>query len=95
MNFFNCVFYPNEAIAMKLDELSVSLLTIKDQLIKARTEILDKITALETTLANVELPADAQEALTNLVGTAQTLDDIVPDVPVSVEPPEPPEPPAE
>lgn len=80
---------------MKLDELSVSLLTIKDQLIKARTEILDKITALETTLANVELPADAQEALTNLVGTAQTLDDIVPDVPVSVEPPEPPEPPAE
>ena len=65
-----------------MSEIGDTLKGIADQLVKAKTEIVNKITDLETALNNAgTLPADAQDALTALKTTAQALDDIVPDVP--------------
>jgi hypothetical protein len=64
---------------MKLSELSGLLNDVLAQLAKAKAEILDKIESLETALADVELPQDAQDALAALVAKAQALDDVVPD----------------
>ena len=65
-----------------MSEIGDTLKGIADQLVKAKTEIVNKIADLETALNNAgTLPADAQDALTALKTTAQALDDIVPDVP--------------
>ena len=65
-----------------MSEIGDTLKGIADQLVKAKTEIVNKIADLETALSNAgALPADAQDALTALKTTAQALDDIVPDVP--------------
>ena len=65
-----------------MSEIGDTLKGIADQLVKAKTEIVNKIADLETALNNAgALPADAQDALTALKTTAQALDDIVPDVP--------------
>jgi hypothetical protein len=63
----------------KLSELEAFIVDVNAGLAKARTEILDKIGALEDALADVELPAGAAAALTELGALKQALDDVVPD----------------
>lgn len=67
-------------IIMKLDEVAGVVRGVKDQVDKAKAEILAKIASLETSLANVELPVDATVALDELKLATQAIDDIVPDV---------------
>lgn len=65
---------------MKLEELSTTLLTLSNQLSKARGEILDKIAALEAAVgAAGDLPPEVVDAVNAVVQAAQSLDDIVPD----------------
>lgn len=81
------VFFPNpKEILMKLSELSSAVADVSAQLTKVRGEILDKITALENALINVELPEEAVAAINALRTDAQALDDIVPDVVPEPEP---------
>lgn len=61
-------------------ELAGLLTTISDQLVKAKTEILDKITKLEDLINAGTVPPEVEAALENLKVAAQTLDDVVPDV---------------
>lgn len=75
-----------EEILMKLSELSTAVSEVSAQLTKVRGEILDKITALEDALIDVELPEDAIAAINALRTDAQALDDIVPDIVPEPEP---------
>ena len=68
-------------ILMKVSEIPAFVSSVKDELLKAKTEILDKIAALEAATSDAELSADAVAALTDLKSAAQGLDDVVPDVP--------------
>ena len=68
-----------ESIMTTIVELKDSLVAIQSQLSKAREEIINKIDDLQIALTNVPIPPEAEEALANLVATAQGLDDIVPD----------------
>jgi len=84
-------------INMKVSELPAAFAALKtqvgaigDQLTKAQGEITTEIANLKTALADVELPAEATTALTDLttaVGTlspvAQALDDLNPDAPAT------------
>jgi hypothetical protein len=63
----------------KLSELANKLGALDEQLTKAKDEILAKLDELQTALADMDIPADAQAILDNLGTLAQTLDDIVPD----------------
>ena len=74
-----------------VNELAASLKTINEQLAKSKSEIVARVDALENALKNTEIPAEAQEALDELRGTAQALDDLNPDAP-AVEPEPTPEP---
>jgi uncharacterized membrane protein YfbV (UPF0208 family) len=81
-NWFTTFFYlPStlEVIMSNLSQLATALITIQNQLAKAQEEILEKIDTLQDALANVELPAEAEQALTDLINRAQALDDVVPD----------------
>lgn len=60
-------------------ELNDALIAIKDQLTKAKDEILAKIATLEGQIGSI--PADAQATLEELKGLAQVMDDINPDQP--------------
>lgn len=71
---------------MKLSELPAAVAGVSAQLTKAQDEILAKIAALEAALVDVELPAEAIDAINSLRGQAQVLDDIVPDVVPEPEP---------
>lgn len=85
MQFFNALIsLPEnvEKIMTTVTELAVTLTTIGDQLLKAKTEILQKISDLEAAVANTVLPPAAEDALAALKASAQSLDDIVPDVTV-------------
>lgn len=75
-----------ERMAIKVSEVAAIATAIKDQVTKAKEEILKRIADLETALANVELPAEAETALNALKSAVQEVDDINPDVP----PPPPP-----
>jgi hypothetical protein len=66
-------------VAVKLAELSVALTAVRDDLAKAKAEIVGKIGALEAALADVEVPAEASAALADVVAAAKALDDVVPD----------------
>ena len=69
-------------ILMKLEELSATLLTLSNQLSKAKDEILGKIAALEAAVGNAtDLPPDVVAAVEGVLSAAQALDDIVPDAP--------------
>jgi hypothetical protein len=70
-----------ENIMTQLNELAATLITVDNQLTKAKGEILAKIDALIAALGDVALPAEAEAALTALAAQAQVLDDIVPDAP--------------
>ena len=71
-----------------------SLAAIKDQLVKARSEIVEKIDSLEEAVGEAGQPTpEVVAALEDLRGVAQSLDDVVADAPVElVEPVEPVEP---
>jgi hypothetical protein len=64
---------------MKLAELATSLASIKTELEKVKVEILTKIDSLNAALADVEVPAEAAQALADVTVAAKALDDIVPD----------------
>lgn len=63
-------------IMPKLSELAGLLTAVKDQATRSRDEILKKILDLETTLGDVELPAEATAALEALKAEVQSIDDI-------------------
>lgn len=65
----------------QVNELAAKLEQVNVQLGKAKEEIINQVNALQDALANVELPADAEAALNNLMGAAQALDDLNPDAP--------------
>lgn len=69
--------------------VSEALAGVSDQLAKAKTEIVGRITDLETQLANGgPLSPEDQAAIDAVKSAAQALDDVIPDAPV--EPTEPP-----
>ena len=76
----NYYCFDSEELLMKLSELSTAVAEVSTQLAKAQGEILGRIADLETALADVDLPADAVDALTALRAQTQSLDDIVPDI---------------
>lgn len=60
-----------------------SLGAIKAQLVKARSEIVEKIDSLEEAVGEAGQPTpEVVAALEDLRGVAQSLDDVVADVPV-------------
>lgn len=66
-----------------LDDLQL----VKDQLGKAKDEIVARISGLEDALASAgEQSADVTAAVADLKAVAQGLDDVVADVPVPAEP---------
>jgi len=67
-------------ILMKVSEIPAFVSSVKDELLKAKTEILDKIAALEATTTDADLSPETVAALTDLKAAAQGLDDIVVDV---------------
>lgn len=83
------ILQKEEVIMTQVNEVAGVLNAVEAQLEKAKAEITGKIDSLVAALTNVELPAEAQTALEALKTTAQSLDDIVPDVPAPtpVEPP--------
>lgn len=62
-----------------ISQLASALMAIQNQLAKAQAEILEKIASLQAALNDVELPAEAEQALADLISRAQQLDDVVPD----------------
>lgn len=76
----------SKELLMKVSEVSAAIADVSAQLTKVRGEILDKITALEDALIDVELPEEAIAAINALRGDAQALDDIVPDIVPEPEP---------
>ena len=85
----NVIFYhpPTcKEVAMKLNELSGEIAAVVVQVAKVRDEVLARIAALETALANVELPEDVMTALDALRTSAQGLDDLNPDAVVEPDP---------
>ena len=70
-------------LEMKLEELSAQLLSVSTQMAKAKDEILGTIADLEAAVGNADdLPQEVVDAVAAVVGAAQQLDDIVPDVPL-------------
>ena len=72
-----------DIIMAKLSELATVLAGIDAKLGKAQAEIVAQIAALQASLVDVEIPTDAQAILDAIVAKAQSLDDIVADVPVA------------
>jgi hypothetical protein len=66
---------------MKVSEIPAFVSSVKDELLKAKTEILDKIQDLENATQDAELSPEATAALNDLKSAAQALDDVVPDAP--------------
>lgn len=87
MSLLATILQKEEVIMTQVNDLAAVLTQVNDQLAKAKVEITTKIDGLAAALTNVALPTEAQIALDSLTAMSQTLDDIVPDVPVVVEPP--------
>jgi len=74
--------FRDEEILVKLEELAASMLTISNQLNKAKDEILSKIADLNDAVAAAQdVPAEVVNAVSGVIAAAQALDDIVPDAP--------------
>lgn len=69
-----------DKIMTQLNELAATLITVDNQLTKAKGEIIAKLDELSAALADTALSPEAEEALASLTAQAQALDDIVPDV---------------
>jgi hypothetical protein len=75
--------YTDHRVKELLMALADDLRTIEDQLNKAKTEVTDKIEALEGALATSgEQTQEVTDAVAALKAVSQNLDDVVPDVPV-------------
>src|SRR6188768_2871869 len=73
-------------IIMEQKDFALQLTALKEQLAKAKTEIIDKITALGDALdAADDVSPDVQTAFDELKAVVQGVDDIVPDA--TTEPP--------
>ncbi len=69
-------------IIMEQKDFALQLTALKDQLAKAKTEIIDKLTALGDALdAADDVTPEVQSAFDDLKAAVQGVDDIVPDVP--------------
>ena len=68
-----------KTLGEKIMALADDIRAVKAQLDKAKQEIVDKISALEATIA---AGGDVTAAMNELKGSAQALDDVVPDAPV-------------
>ncbi len=67
---------------MEQKDFALQLTALKDQLAKAKTEIIDKLTALGDALdAADDVTPEVQSAFDDLKAAVQGVDDIVPDVP--------------
>ena len=64
---------------MKLDQLAATMTAIADQLTKAQNEIIAQVAALQESLANVDVPPDAQAAIDSITAIAAALDALNPD----------------
>ena len=74
-------FGTKELVVALIDDLK----SIKDQLAKAKSEIVSKVSDLEAALADSGTESDAvTEAVSALKDVAQALDDVVPDQPAPV-----------
>jgi Skp family chaperone for outer membrane proteins len=60
-----------------LNDLASALTAVDAKLTEAQTNILAKLKELEDALKEVQLPADAEKALSDLQAEAQALDSIV------------------
>lgn len=69
-----------EKIMTTVNEVAATLVTVSNELAKARGEIIAKLDELTLALVDVKLPPEAETALSELIAQAQALDDIVPDV---------------
>lgn len=72
-------------LSMDIQTLTAKVNAVSDQLDKAKIEITTQIQALRDALTDVQVPPEAEAALTRLEGLAQALDDFNPDAP-AVEP---------
>lgn len=72
-------------LAMTQAELATFLANLKDQAVKARSEILARFDQLDEAIRNNPVHADVSTAAENLRVALQQVDDLVPDAP-----PEPP-----
>ena len=68
---------------MKLSELATTMTAVSDQLAKAQSEIVAQVAALQTALADVEVPAEAQAAIDFITAIAAALDALNPDAPTA------------
>jgi len=69
-------------IIMEQKDFALQLIALKDQLAKAKTEIIDKLTALGDALeAADDVSPEVQAAFDDLKAAVQAQDDIVPDAP--------------
>lgn len=67
---------------MKQSELATELGNIKTQLAKVGTEVLGKLAALETALANQEnVTPEVEAALAELKTSVSAIDGLIPDAP--------------
>jgi uncharacterized protein YoxC len=69
-----------EIIMVTLSDLGTTLLEVDSKLTDATKRITTEIAELKNSLANVVLPADAQEALDRVTASAEALDNISPPV---------------
>lgn len=68
-----------ERIMTTQTQLATQLLAVRDQVVKARGEITQKIATLEAAvLAGQTVSAEVEAALTAVRGAVQAIDDIVP-----------------
>lgn len=65
-----------DKIMAKLSELAAKVTAVADQVDKVKTEV----QKLKDSLADVDLPPEAQAALDRLAASVQAVDDINPDV---------------
>lgn len=63
-----------------LNDLTTVLNGLNQQLLKAKDEIVAKITALEELIGSTALPPEVAQKLEEIKAVAQALDDITPDV---------------
>lgn len=83
-NAVNVIYRNLDELTMKLSEALAAIAQVKAQLIKAKDEILAKISALEST--DPDISPEGQENISGLKAIAEALDGIVPD---ATEPPTP------
>jgi len=64
-----------------MSKANEALLEFKAQIAKVKEEVLNKLTELETQLADQDLPDDAKATLAEAKALVQAVDDRIPDAP--------------